>query len=341
MNTQWLETVGDQLNRSRQIISMRLAGLAEPTRLRQLKLALYAAAVLWILYSLAALSWSLLPHAAVPEPAVILNPQGGGAVATDVDIEALVGRNLFGTAGSKPVAEIKPAEQPQAGAAGSLEGIEKRARETRLSLKLQGIVASDDLTEARAIIEVQRQQQQYRVNDKLPVSGNVTLIKILPDRVVLNNGGEYELLMLFDSSAAIAVPLTAAPLTPPGPVAQRKLDQRGNREITAMAEAYRRRLYSNPQSLSDVVKIAAVRDNGQLRGYRVSAGRDRKQFESLGFKSNDVVTGVNGVELTDPGKAVELYRIMRSAEEASFNVLRGGDEITLVVGLGASLNNGK
>ena len=336
MNTQWLETAGDQFNRSRQIISMRLAGLAEPTRLRQLKLALYAVAVLWILYSLAALSWSLLPHAAVPEPAVILNPQGGGAVATDVDIEALVGRNLFGTAGSKPVAEIKPAEQPQAGAAGSLEGIEKRARETRLSLKLQGIVASDDLTEARAIIEVQRQQQQYRVNDKLPVSGNVTLIKILPDRVVLNNGGEYELLMLFDSSAAIAVPLT-----PPGPVAQRKLDQRGNREITAMAEAYRRRLYSNPQSLSDVVKIAAVRDNGQLRGYRVSAGRDRKQFESLGFKSNDVVTGVNGVELTDPGKAVELYRIMRSAEEASFNVLRDGDEITLVVGLGASLNNGK
>ena len=336
MNTQWLETAGDQFNRGRQIISVRLAGLAEPTRLRQLKLALYAVAVLWILYSLAALSWSLLPHAAVPEPAVILNPQGGGAVATDVDIEALVGRNLFGTAGSKPVAEIKPAEQPQAGAAGSLEGIEKRARETRLSLKLQGIVASDDLTEARAIIEVQRQQQQYRVNDKLPVSGNVTLIKILPDRVVLNNGGEYELLMLFDSSAAIAVPLT-----PPGPVAQRKLDQRGNREITAMAEAYRRRLYSNPQSLSDVVKIAAVRDNGQLRGYRVSAGRDRKQFESLGFKSNDVVTGVNGVELTDPGKAVELYRIMRSAEEASFNVLRDGDEITLVVGLGASLNNGK
>ena len=336
MNTQWLETAGDQFNRGWQIISVRLAGLAEPTRLRQLKLALYAAAVLWILCSLAALSWSLLPHAAVPEPAVILNPQGGGVVAAEVDIEALVGRNLFGTAGSKPVAEIKPAEQPQAGAAGSLEGIEKRARETRLSLKLQGIVASDDLTEARAIIEVQRQQQQYRVNDKLPVSGNVTLIKILPDRVVLNNGGEYELLMLFDSSAAIAVPLT-----PPGPVAQRKLDQRDNREITAMAEAYRRRLYSNPQSLSDVVKIAAVRDNGQLRGYRVSAGRDRKQFESLGFKSNDVVTGVNGVELTDPGKAVELYRIMRSAEEASFNVLRDGDEITLVVGLGASLNNGK
>jgi hypothetical protein len=31
---------------------------------------------------------------------------------------------------------------------------------------------------------------------------------------------------------------------------------------------------------------------------------------------------------------MELYRIMRSAEEASFSVQRGEEEITLVVGLG-------
>ena len=76
-----------------------------------------------------------------------------------------------------------------------------------------------------------------------------------------------------------------------------------------------------------------IDDGGRLRGYRVSAGKDRKQFESLGFKPNDIVTGVNGIELTDPGKAMELYRIMRSAEEASFNVERDGEELTLVVGL--------
>ena len=100
-----------------------------------------------------------------------------------------------------------------------------------------------------------------------------------------------------------------------------------------MAENYRQRLYNNPQSLAQVVRIAAVREAGQLRGYRVSAGRDREQFEALGFKANDIVTGVNGIELTDPGKAIKLYEVMRTASEASFNVLRDGEQLTLTVGL--------
>ena len=106
-----------------------------------------------------------------------------------------------------------------------------------------------------------------------------------------------------------------------------------------MAEAYRKKLYSNPQSLANVVKIAAVREDGQLRGYRVRAGRDRQQFESLGFQPNDIVTGVNGIALTDPGKAMELYRVMRGASEASFDILRGGEQVTLVVSLGAAADS--
>ena len=84
-----------------------------------------------------------------------------------------------------------------------------------------------------------------------------------------------------------------------------------------------------------MVNIAAVREAGALKGYRVSAGRDREQFEALGFKSNDIVTGVNGIRLSDPGKAMELYRVMRSASEANFDVLRDGQELNLVVGLGS------
>ena len=48
-----------------------------------------------------------------------------------------------------------------------------------------------------------------------------------------------------------------------------------------------------------------------------------------------LVTGVNGIELTDPGKAMELYRVMREAGEANFNVLRNGEQLNLVVQLQA------
>jgi general secretion pathway protein C len=244
-----------------------------------------------------------------------------------VDIEELAGWNLFGTAEAPPDPATLAAARPQDS---GLAGIEDKAKETRLSLKLQGIIASSDPTAARAMIESKREQDQYAVGDKLPLSGNVKVAKIMNDRVVLDNDGSYELLMLFDESTVGKTPMQPAA---PREDAEATLDRRGDRDVTQMAEAYRQRLYNNPQSLADVVKIAAVREGGKLQGYRVSAGKDRKQFESLGFQANDVVTGVNGIALTDPGKAMELYRIMRSADEASFNVRRGGEELTLVVGL--------
>jgi general secretion pathway protein C len=329
LDTQWLDSAGSKLDKAWQLVEQRLHYLAKPEQTRQIKYGLYALAGLWLALALAQLVWGMLPRAEAPVSAMAtINPldmAGQSQPRAEVNIEEVTGWNLFGTAASKPLPVEQPVSKP-----GDLSGIEDAARETSLNLKLQGIVASSDVDRARAIIESSRKQEQYGVGDKLPISGKVTVAKIMADRVVLDNGGKYELLKLFDKSSIVSKPLQAA-----APVERttRRLDRRGDRQVTEMAEAYRQRLYSNPQSLSDVVKIAAVRQDGQLRGYRVSAGKDRKQFENLGFQANDIVTGVNGIALTDPGKAMELYRIMRSAEEASFNVLRGDQELTLVVGL--------
>jgi general secretion pathway protein C len=333
LNTVWLEPAGERLDKVRRLAFQQLQSLSDPGRSKQVRRVLYALAGLWLLLAVVNMVWSLLPQPQSQVTAgVTLNPLRASAAAAQqapVNIEELVGWNLFGTAASIPVPVVK--DETAARANGDLDGIENSAKETRLNLKLQGIVASTDQSLARVIIENKRKQKQYAVGDKVPVSGNVTVAKILKDRIVLDNSGNYELLMLFDKSALTAAP--SQPLQAQGK-SERKLDKRGNKDVTEMAESYRRRLYNNPQSLSDVVKIAAVRRDGQLQGYRVSAGKDRKQFESLGFQTNDIVTGVNGVALTDPGKAMELYRIMRSAEEASFEVKRGEEEITLTVGLG-------
>lgn len=335
MDTHWLDSASDRLAQAWRLASLQLQGMNDPRRARQVKAVLYALAGLWLLLALANMVWALLPQ---PQPVAIVGPSlnplqssPGGQVSADVNIEEVVAWNLFGTAASKPVPKAKTEQQGAGRDKGDLNGIENSAKETKLNLKLQGIVGSSDAGVARAIIENQRKQKQYAVGDKLPVSGRVTIAKILPDRVVLDNSGKYELLMLFDKSAIAANPLASAQSSVKP---ARKLDRRGDQDVTQMAETYRKRLYTNPQSLSDVVKIAAVRQDGQLKGYRVSAGKDKKQFQNLGFQANDIVTGVNGVELTDPGKAMELYRIMRSAEEASFSVQRGEEEITLVVGLG-------
>ena len=327
LRTDWLVSAGDHLNRVWSGLHAYLYGLAEPRRLKRLRVLIIGLAAVWAIFTLAGLLWKLLPQASQAGPVTdIANPlNGSGAAASAVvDIDTLVSWNLFGAAAQAPAnsgpaaPELRPV--PAAG------NIGKNARETRLPLILQGVVASSEVDSAVAIIEYQGVQKQYPVAGKLPVSGNVTVARVFFDRVILDNGGTYELLRLFEKDASLGEPLSP-------PVAATQLDQRGNADITELAETWRRRLYRDPRSMADVVNISAVREGDRLRGYRVSPGRERSHFEQLGFKAGDLVTGVNGIELTNPGKAMELYRIMRDASEANFEVQRGEQQVEIAVSL--------
>ena len=77
-----------------------------------------------------------------------------------------------------------------------------------------------------------------------------------------------------------------------------------------------------------------MRENGELRGYRISPGKEQDQFELLGFRSGDLVTSVNGIELNDPANTIRLYQTMRSAGEAVFELQRDNQPITVSVNLG-------
>jgi general secretion pathway protein C len=330
----WLASTQDRLNDGRHVLSALATGLGEPQRLQQIQRLLCLLAAVWLAWVMSQVVWLLLPRADVisPPTPIINSISGSGATGrqAQVNIEELTGWDLFGSSRSIPVAvEAEPV------ASDVPSGIEDGASETRLKLKLQGLVSSPDADMARAIIEYQNKQEQYAVGDKLPVSGTVKLAKVLNDRVVIDNGGKYELLMLFDDSAMSTQPLQPAEPEKVTGNNKREIDRRGSRDVTQMAESYRERLYKDPTSLAQAVRISAQRVDGQLQGYRVSPGKDKEQFNKLGFLPNDIVTGVNGIALTDPGKAMELYRVMRTAQEASFDVLRGGEQITLVVGLGA------
>lgn len=347
---------GTRLEEALQTFASRLQAFAEPERLALLRKLLTLTAAVWIVFSLVQLIWSLVPPPTpAPTPKNILNPllePAGNDRNGSVNIDQLVALELFGRAAAgtgaggmaltpeqvaAAAAEAEAAARAASGA-DALEGIEDKAKETRLALILRGVVASTKQEAARAIIESKKQQVQYAVGDELSIKG-VKLVKVLPTLVVLDNKGRYERLTLFDpaKSAVFATPVEAASLgdsTGGEAVAvATTVDRRADSGLTSMAESYRRRLYENPQSLAEVVNIAPERNGNELIGYRLRPGRDSKEFEALGFKRNDVVTGVNGIQLNDPGKAIELYRAMKTANEASFDVLRDGQPITLMVGL--------
>ena len=255
--------------------------------------------------------------------------------ATEVDIQRMVSWHLFGEAGAQLPEELVPEVLAKDA---SREGIEKGARETRLELTLRGIVASTEDGLGHAVIEHKNRQAIYAVQDKLPVSGEVILAKVMPRQVVIDNGGTYELLILFEESVMeTQFSGSAAPAVGQSGPADRPLEQLDEANTSALARGFRDRLYQDPQSLAEVVSVSAVRSDGQLRGYRVSPGKQRQQFEQLGFKQGDLVTSINGIALDDPANTVRLYQTMRTASEAVFELEREGESLSISV----QLDNGE
>ena len=333
MPTDWLGNASAVSGRAGVALMGALNAMAQPRRARRIRQAILLLVVVWMLLSLTRLLWALVPNAEntnVAPPTVInpLSASSSKAIVAPVDIDRMVAWHLFGEAGATAQAVIEAATEVETD---SREGIEDGARQTNLQLKLRGIVASTEDGLGYAIIENANQQAIYMVEDKLSVQGNVVLAKVMPRQVVLDNGGTYELLVLFEESTlGTAEPMSAQT---EAPAVSENIDKRGDDQATQLAQSYRQRLYQNPQSLAEVVNVSAVRENGALLGYRVSPGKDQEQFAQLGFKMGDVVTSVNGVSLDNPTNTMVLFNDMRSAKEAVFELKRDGQALTLSVNL--------
>ena len=289
--------------------------------------ALCALFLLWMLVSVVALARVLMPglepqdnvglEIAVPVPST---------ANTAADPSALQALNLFGRAGAVAV-DVEPVA--------AADDVMFDAKKTQLNLSLEGVVTASAQQDALAFIVYKGRQAQYYSGDKLPLGTRVKLVKVLADHVILDNGGRYESLWLYDkknntpAATSAAVPKRISANKKPLKVA----DKRNDRQATALANDYRQRLYKNPGSLAEVLRIVPAKENGQLIGYKVSPGRDKSQFEQLGFKPNDVVTSINGISLDEPSKALEIYKLMRSARQASFSLNRNGAAMDIVVSL--------
>ena len=86
------------------------------------------------------------------------------------------------------------------------------------------------------------------------------------------------------------------------------------------------------QNLSQVfTQMRAVPNlkDGKTDGFRVFAIRRESIFDRIGLENNDVVQRVNGVELTDPARAMSLLTELQGETRLTVDVLRGGAPRTL------------
>lgn len=299
--------------------------------------------VLWLAHSFASLFWLLMPEPELPQAQVAPNALESARApesAQRVDIAELKNMQIFGRLdqeAASQVAETEPAAGPR---------IEDEAVDTQLRMTLQGVIDSSEEQGGRAIIASGKNQEIYAPGDKLPEGQNVTLEKILPLRVILNNNGRYESLWLYQDKDFVANRRSEpVPDTPgrswegdeasllPTEEPQATDGETGAETDEGPQTEVESELEQASRSLSDVVSMSIHREDGQIVGYKIRPGRDRELFESLGLEAGDVVMAVNGTELTSPQKVMELYRNMGDTSSASLLIKRGEQELNIDIDL--------
>jgi general secretion pathway protein C len=309
----------------------------DSARLQRLQTGLIVLLVMWSLSSVSQLIW--IPFRANPidaAPALALNPPkpAGGQQTTVIDASGVQGLGLFGGS-PEAFADADSATLIEA----SRDGIEQNAQETRLALTLTGIVASTEDGIGSAVIKSGATEKVYGVGDALPASGQVVLAKVMPQQVVIDNNGTYELMKLYEGPG-IAIPTRTARAprqdavaSPPSSNPNEASPSATAAQQTALASQYRRQLYDSPESLASVVSVSPVREGDRVIGYRLAPGADRVAFDTFGFQSGDIVTAVNGLALSNASNTVKLYQTMKDATRASFDIERDGGTVTLNVDL--------
>lgn len=288
--------------------------------------------VIWLAYLLAQVIWIMIPKPNIPAAKIDVSYSSHLPITNNekssVDIDQLKKLTPFGN----PAAQVETVKND----AGN---IEQEAIDTQLNLVLRGLVYSNDEKVARAVIASSDKQEVYAVGDPIPMSNNVSVAKILVDRVIIDNNGKYESLWLFKDdpkSPHIGRSYPSNPSTNNNmATAQPPIyyDEENTQNHSVPTPVEQNAMAQMGTTLSDVVAMSIHRENGQIVGYKIRPGRNAEMFNSLGLQTDDVVTAVNGMPLNNPGKIMEIYRSMGSATSANLQVLRNGSTVNLDISL--------
>ncbi|WP_168204261.1 type II secretion system protein GspC [Aliikangiella coralliicola] len=272
------------------------------------------------MYILSKIFWVWVAYFMAPSEfgPVKVTPVASVKSGNKIDVNKLVGMELFGSV-------VKEAPKTE---------VVEQVEETKLNLKLRGIYAADSKDKANAIIEDGRGKQAvYFVNEKLEVSGRVYLRQVFMDKVILETNGRKEALTLETTELVNTVIKKSEESRKPASKKAKVEDKRSNQRISRQLNEYRNKFQSDPTSVSDVISGRPHFVNGELRGFKVSPGRDKRLFQELGLRRGDVVRSINGVALDNMQDAMSLMNDVQSIEDLNVEIERNGETLSLLLNL--------
>ncbi|WP_159440372.1 type II secretion system protein GspC [Vibrio quintilis] len=194
------------------------------------------------------------------------------------------------------------------------------APKTKLNLKLVGVVVSDEIHGNLAIIALRGEQDTYGLDESIKGT-RASLKAVLADRVIINNSGRDETLMLENIDPKLYQQM--------GPIRNKahtpgKFTEHTRHTSDKKLAQIKQELSNNPQNLFQYVRLSQIKRNNAVIGYRLSPGRSPELFKSVGLKRGDIAVKLNDVDLTDKNAMVKISSELSDLSEMKITVERDG-----------------
>ena len=274
--------------------------------------------------------------------------QTDGTVQADSDarMQAIIDSNLFGDREAQAVADASTAAS-----------VATAPPETPLNLRLAAIVAfSGNDGTGVAIIAHAGRQRIYTVAEEIDGARGVQLHAVFNDHVVLDRAGRLETLRLPENHQAVAslnlsgpgasmafpLALGSGATTLPAPLhgatpLQGATPLPAASPLSGASPLPRAAAPRSDPSRPDGTRIAATLridphlEQGRMTGFRLDTGADAALLESLGLRTGDLLTHLDGMALNDPGLDLHVHETLRRGAIVHLGVLRDGTPRILTV----------
>jgi general secretion pathway protein C len=239
-------------------------------------------------------------------------------------VEEILNRNIF-CSPCPPI--LKPAETP--GGPPPPPPLQR----TSLPLKLLAVMyAPTDPRWSLAIIRDNDDKSTgpFGVGSRLR---EATIDEIDETRAYLDfGGGRREYLELLDPPPNAPAPAAAAPAAPKerDPLAEaldKGIKKTGPNSFEVQ-HATLDALLGNMGALAKAARIVPEMKDGKSAGFRLLAIKPDGPFGKIGLQNGDIISAINGLDMTSPDKALEVYTKLKTANHLSVGLERNGQKIT-------------
>lgn len=253
-----------------------------------------------------------LSSASAPPPVATAAAPRSGRDWTERKV--ILDRNLFQVSTLQPSAPAEPEPTD-----------DEELEATRLPLELLGTVAASDPKAAWAAVEDTSRRERIVVRPQDKLLDTATVVRIERRRIVLENAGRREELVLDEEGSPVQLQLARArPAPRPAPADVQDLRERvqqvgeGSYQVQRdeVEEAIR-----NPAELFSQARILPKYENGQMTGVQLNSIQPGSLFEEIGIRDGDVITQVNGIVVTSPQDSAALLRELTESNVFEVNVL--------------------